>query len=355
MKKQGLCLAVLTALICASFAGCGTEFNPEDYIELGQYKNLPYTKLVHEVTQQEIDDELDLLLSSYSTKEEITDRTDIQFGDIANIDYAGTLDGVPFAGGTAAGYDLEIGSGRFIDGFEDGLVGVCVGETVDLPLTFPDPYVNNEELSGAEVIFTVTVNSISKAVKPELTDELITEISQGQYTTADDYLAALEEQISAEYNEYNDLQMYSDLWQIVLDNATLKVDLPEELLNEQIQKMEENAKVYAENYNLEYEDFLQQMMGLTPEEFKEQTQEYAVTAAKQELVLQLIAQKENIFVSAIDLQKAMEEYISLYNYKDEKDFREQTDMEEFEEYILTSKVQDFIVENADITEKADTQ
>ena len=111
-------------------------------------------------------------MSANTTYNDITDRTTAQSGDVANIDYVGKKDGVEFDGGSAQGYDLELGSGVFIPGFEDGVVGMEVGSTKDIPLTFPDNY-GNADLAGADVVFTVTLNALKEATTPELTDEYV--------------------------------------------------------------------------------------------------------------------------------------------------------------------------------------
>ena len=171
-----------------------TEGEPEikdvtietDNIIVGQYKGVEIEKVeVEAVTDEDIEDALNELVDEYTTTEDVTDRTDVQDGDIANIDYVGKIDGVEFEGGADEGFDLEIGSGTFIDGFEEGLIGAKVGDTVDVKVTFPDPYENNTDLSGKEAVFTVTVNSIQAEVVPELTDAFVAENTD--YTTIEEY------------------------------------------------------------------------------------------------------------------------------------------------------------------------
>ena len=154
-------------------SGCGMkeedmkylkDFDPSKYVTLGEYKGMNITIPKTEVTDEDVDSYIDYLLSANESYVDITDRDVAQNGDVANIDYEGKKDGVAFDGGTAQGYDLNLGSGVFIDGFEDGVVGMKVGETKDLTLTFPDNYAN-EDLAGAEVVFTVTLNSIKEAKK----------------------------------------------------------------------------------------------------------------------------------------------------------------------------------------------
>ena len=134
---------------------------------LGQYKNIEVTLLELKVTDEDVESELYYKLSSLAAK---TDRTVVENHDVVNIDFVGKLDDVAFDGGSAEAFDLQIGSKNFIDGFEDGLIGTAVGDTVDLNVTFPESY-GSSDLAGKDVVFTVTVNSIM--AMPELTDSII--------------------------------------------------------------------------------------------------------------------------------------------------------------------------------------
>jgi len=143
--------------------------NVADYVTLGEYKGIEVTETTPTVTDDYVQSYIDYALQSNMVTTEVTDRA-VQTGDFANIDYEGKIDGVAFEGGTDKGYDLEIGSGSFIDGFEDGLIGAEIGETRDVTVTFPESY-PNAEVAGKEAVFTVTVNSIHTESLPELTDE----------------------------------------------------------------------------------------------------------------------------------------------------------------------------------------
>lgn len=331
----------------AILAGCNigsSEIDPFDYVELGQYKGLSVPLQVHEVTDEEIQDEFNTLAAGYAEKETLTEGT-VESGDTANIDYVGTLNGVAFNGGTASGYDLTIGSQAFIAGFEDGLIGVNAGETVDLPLRFPDDYFSSD-LAGQDVIFKVTVNYITRTKLPEITDDFINEISGGQYDNVDAYTEALKQQIISEYEEMNELQYYEDLWNTAVDNATLIKDIPDEMVKENTSRIVLNAQEYAKSYGMSFGDFVEQHMGVARDQFTEQAVEFAKKAAKESLVLNAIAKKENITVSEEEIKKAIDEYIELGTYASEEEFRSLNDMKALEEYILTSKVEEFLAENA---------
>ena len=340
-----------TCLICMSVvSGCGskesTTPNPSEYIELGQYKGLTIAKSFYEVSEEDVQAELDALAGAYATSEKITEGK-VETGDIANIDYEGKKDGVAFEGGTAKGYDLTIGSGTFIPGFEDGLIGVEVGKTVDLPLTFPENY-GHKELAGADVIFTVTVNYITRSKLPEITDDFIIDISEGQYANLAEYRVALEEQMKSEYDEFYELQYYEDLLNQAVDNATVIKEFPDDYLREKTERMLVNARQYAVSYNLPFDQFLSEYMGLTQDEFNEQAIEYAGKAAKESMVVLAIAEAEGLTVTEEDIAKAIQEYIDLGTYASEEEFRSagESKMEDLKEYILTSKVEDILAKNA---------
>ena len=139
----------------------------DQYIKVGEYKGLDVQEDVQEVTDSDIDIQIQTNLSQNLVEVE-DENAEVKNGDVVNIDYEGKKDGVAFDGGTAEGFDLTIGSGSFIDGFEDGLIGAKKGETRDLNLTFPENY-QAEELAGQDVVFTVKINAIKTT--PELTEE----------------------------------------------------------------------------------------------------------------------------------------------------------------------------------------
>ncbi|MDF2486627.1 MAG: trigger factor, partial [Herbinix sp.] len=161
------------------------DFVVGDFIKLGQYKGIEVTVTKLEVTDANVDTAIQEDLTAHTTNEEITDRTDVQNGDIANIDYEGLKDGVAFEGGTATATDLTIGSNQFIPGFEEKLIGTKVGDKVEIELTFPEDYSNSPELAGQDVVFKVTVNAIKKEVVPELNLEYVQ--ANTDYDTVDAY------------------------------------------------------------------------------------------------------------------------------------------------------------------------
>ena len=211
MKKRTLA-AVMTAVIVLAMTGCGntgaktesaaaatTQEAAEEVAEKEEWMNDPTAYLsgitasdyvdlpadyasmtvevepVTEVTDEEVEAMIDQQRQAKRELQEVTKRNKVQEGDVVNIDYVGRIDGEEFDGGSAEGYNLEIGSGSFIDGFEDGLIGQKVGETVTLELTFPENYADSTK-AGVDAEFDVTINSIQQYEVPKLTDQFVTEL-----------------------------------------------------------------------------------------------------------------------------------------------------------------------------------
>lgn len=350
MRKSMRVAVMAAAAVACVLCACGkdaTAINAEDYIELGQYKELDYTKVKYEPSDEEIQDELNYLASAYADSIEITDGV-VEDGDTVNIDYQGKKDGVPFEGGTYQGYDLVIGSGSFIEGFESGLIGAGINETLDLNLTFPEEY-GEPSLAGQDVVFTVKVNSITRPQLPEMTDEFISEISEGQYSDVDSYLVALKQEMIDSFNQEAELTMYTDLLTKAVENATIKQDIPKDYIQNRIEIMMANTRTFADQMSMSTDDFIEQYMGMSREEYNTQMIDYANTAAKESLVVMAIANAEGLVITDEEFDDAVAEYVEMYEYENAEEFAKDQDMDQFREYLQTSKVQEYLVDNAVIT------
>lgn len=326
------------------------DYTASDYVTLGEYKGLKVELEPTEVTEEELQEEIRYNAQLADALEELTEGT-VENGDTANIDYEGKLNDVAFDGGTAKGYDLIIGSGTFIDGFEEGLVGVNVGDTVDLPLTFPENYYS-DELAGQDVVFTVTVNSVKRM--PEVTDELVNTISDGEYAD----VASYEEHIRAQLLEDKESQKESE----ILNNLMLQVansftinDYPQEMVDYGMANMENAYRQYAESYNMEYADFLEAYLGMTEESFNEAAMEAVKQNLQQELYLKAIAEAENMEVSDEEYTEGCQRYVSQYGYSSQEELEEAFGEDTIRISILQEKVMDFLEENAVIEEIVETE
>ncbi|MCR5268489.1 MAG: trigger factor [Lachnospiraceae bacterium] len=349
MRKYSalLCLLCALSLTC----GCGKKINALDYVTLGDYKGLPVTRMATQISEEDVQKQVDRMLSTFATQEPVTDRKDVELGDVANIDYEGSIDGVVFDGGSAKGFDLEIGSGTFIEGFEEGLIGAKVGETLDVHATFPAEYPNNPNLAGKEAVFKVTVNAISRKVLPELTEEFLREKTGGQFGSVDEIKDYLRSQASSSLTGYADSSMYADLLNQAVENASLKQDIPEDYLNGKKEAMIRTAKSNAEAYGKSYEDYLQEYLRMDETTFLETIAHSSVESAKRSLVVQAIADTEGITVTDEEFKQRVADTMAQYGYKKEKDLFKTITEQDLKDSMLQDKVEAFLADNAVITEQ----
>lgn len=343
MKRKFKVMAVVLGMTCA-IVGCGNkkadtaDSGAKDYskyVTLGEYKGIEVSTPSIEVTQEDIDAEIQNILEGHASNVEITDRDVIENGDIANIDYKGMKDGEAFDGGTAQGYDLEIGSGTFIEGFEEKLIGAKVGETVNLDLEFPEEY-PSEELAGQPVVFEVTVNSINERVVPELTEEFVT--ANTEYDNIDAFKEGTKEDLKAAKEDTAKSQKQSEVWNAVKNSATIK-EYPEELVTKYTDQVNTYYGGYAEQYNMELEEFMQAYFGTSIDE-------YAKSVVENEMLLNTIAVKENIQITDEDVNNAAKELAPSYGYESAEAFLEAYTAEEVKANLVWEKVMEFLVENA---------
>ena len=327
-----------------------TEFNVTDlpvydaseYVTLGEYKGLTVEVDPVEVTDEQVMDKI-----ASETKQTLTEGT-VEDGDTVNIDYVGKIDGEEFDGGSAEGYDLEIGSCTFIDGFEDGIIGMQVGETKDLELTFPEDY-HSEDLAGKDVVFTVTVNSISRV--PELTDEVADSVVEGM--TAEAYQESVRQELEDSAKESQKSDAQQKLLQAVYDNATIS-GYPEENLQYTINRAKNYYEWLASMYGMTLDDYLTNY-GMTQDEFMEQIQPVAEEALGEEMTLLAIAEEENIEVSDEEYQAGLARYAEAQGMDDPSKLEEAYGENYIRNSLLQEKVLNFLYENATIEEVKETE
>jgi trigger factor len=317
------------------------DYTALDYVTLGEYKGLEVTLASTAVTDEEIDEEIESALSSNDLLDTLEEGT-VQEGDIANIDYEGKKDGEAFDGGTDKGYDLTIGSGTFIDGFEDGLVGVAIGDTVDLELTFPESY-SNEDLAGQDVVFTVTVNSVQR--QPEFTDELAAQLSDSEYNTVDEYRAYVEENLKESKESSRDSQMSSDLLTLAYENSTIN-GYPQELVDYIVDQYVDYYTQYAEASDLSLSDFIEQSLGTTEDDFYEQIEEMAKQSIEQEMILKAIAETEELTLTDEEYQERALAYADQMGLDGVSGLEEQYGQKLIETNLLLDKALELIEDNA---------
>ncbi len=352
MSKKRLLVLGAVALIATSLMGCGedadtklSDINPDKYVTLGDYKGITVSFGSIEVTDDMIQQQIDSALDSQSTEKDITDRA-VKDGDIVNIDYAGSIDGVAFEGGTASGNDLIIGSGTMIPGFEEGIVGMKVGEKKDIDVPFPENY-GKAELAGKNAVFAISVNSIKEKVVPELSDEVVAKIDP-DCKTVEDYKQKVHDQLETSLKTAAESSAFSELFSKACDNATVK-KIPDWLLEDKKTYIQEGVEKYAQQYGMDVSQFLQTYMGQTQEQFEKEKDNYAKTGAEQSLITYALAKAEGLELSEQELEDAITTYAQQSGVSNE-DFKKGSDMLAFEEYILKSKIQNMLFENANFVD-----
>lgn len=337
-------------------------YDAGDYVSLGDYMNMEVTlDKDYQVTDDMVKNYVNNnVIANYPYYVE-SDKTVVENGDVANIDYEGLLDGEAFDGGTAQDYDLEIGSGSFIDGFEDGLIGAEVGKETDLNLTFPEDY-GNSDLAGKEVVFKVTVNAIKEKqdiTYDTLTDEYVTYLSDklgASYETVNDLTSDirtyLEEQANSSRTQAIRSAVIAKLPEVCTVNA-----LPDGLLDV---RMQEYLKKFEDTYckDTTLEDYLSSTYNTTVDDFKTQVQSEIETELDTQLILEAIAAVENIEFDEDGFNSYVSSLLSSYGYDSEDALYEnyaQT-AEDGKAYLQTiylcNKALDRVIENTNVTYNA---
>ena len=267
-----------------------------DYVTLPEdYASIPLKKADIEPTEEDVQSQIDSLLSQNTTTQQITDRAAAD-GDTVNIDYVGTVDGVAFTGGTYSGYSLTLGSGSFIDGFEDQIVGHKPGETFDVNVTFPDGYSDSTDaegnavvLSNKKAVFSVTLNYISEEILPELTDAWVEEnfsSTDGVHTVED---------LRAEYQQMlyqNNLN--TAVMDYLLANSTFK-DLPKEVTDYQVNQCLNYYYTMAQYYGYDLDSFLQAAAGYnSADDLLDAMSDSITEYAREALLYQAVAEAMDI-------------------------------------------------------------
>ena len=263
-------------------------------------------------TEDELQQQVDNLLNQYTSSQPVTGRS-AQSGDVANIDYTGTVDGVAFTGGTATGYDLTLGSGSFIDGFEDQIIGHNVGDTFDVTVTFPDGYGDSTDaegntitLSGKEAVFSVTLNSISESVTPELTDEWV----DSNFGISDDLHTV--DQLRSYFNDALYATNYENaIVDYLMSNSTFK-ELPSEITSYYIRMFLNYYNQYATAYGMDLNAFAQTQGYTDADAMLAASDAYFEHLAKQDLILQAVAETKSLAPTQEELDDANSTYADTY-------------------------------------------
>jgi trigger factor len=281
----------------ASFTAI-VEVKPE--VELGEYTGLDVEKESAEVTEEEIEEEIERVRNQHSQLV-ASDKEVVEDGDFVIIDFEGKKDGEPFPGGSAEEYSLEIGSNTFIPGFEEQLIGAQVGEELELNITFPEDY-NAEDLAGEDVIFDVEIKEIKEKQLPELDDEFAKEVSD--YETFEEYKDSIQERLQKSKEDRTQREYENKLIEKASENA--EVDVPEKMVEDELNTMFQNFTQSVSQQGMDVQDYLD-YMGTDEEGWKEQNKEAAEDRTRSNLVLEAIAEKEGIEITEEEIEEQIQE------------------------------------------------
>lgn len=332
MKKRILAL-VVGVLAAFPLVGCGSKIS-NDVITIKQYKGLEVEKVsAVEVTDEDVEASIESTLYTLSTTNEITDRP-VQDGDYVTIDYVGKVDGVEFDGGSDEDYQLEIGSGTFIDGFEEAIIGHSTGEVFDINVTFPETY--TEGLAGKDAVFTITLDKIEEIIVPELTEDLLPQLSLTA-TTIEEYKAEVKEDLEESNAATAESELQEYVWAALIENCVIE-EYPEGELEEIIAELESQYSYYASYYGVETSELIESVYGITEEEM-------AQNLLKQQYAVALIAEEEGLTLTVAEYEEELAAYAAQYGYDDPTEFEELVGHDELENMILQNRVGEWLVEN----------
>ncbi len=361
MKKKLLAM-FLVSCMALSMAACGnketenteetTEAITEETAEeerdlsapgsstlttLGEYKGLSYVPMDTTVTDEEVEAEVQYLLSVSFTKnpQEVAAES-----SIVNIDYVGKKDGVEFSGGTAQGRELDLADSPFIDGFAESIVGMKVGETKDCPMTFPEDY-HTADLAGADVIFTITVNDCWENIPAELNDEF----AQGQgYDSVDAMYAG----IRALYEEAKAQEAQADKEYQLLEKviASSTFELNEDEIAIYLDDFMNQYETYAAYYGYSLENYAMLALGLTMEQLEEEGREIAIYRIQCPLIQRAVAEAEGLEITEEAYQEKAARYVEYYGLASVEELEEKYTKDTVNAQVLADLALELIEENA---------
>ncbi|MCH4391850.1 MULTISPECIES: trigger factor [Staphylococcus] len=316
----------------------------EPEVQLGDYKGLEIEKQDSELTDEDLQEAIDHSLGHLADMVVKEDGA-VENGDTVNIDFDGYVDGEQFEGGQADGYDLEIGSGSFIPGFEDQLVGVKTGEEKDVVVTFPEEY-HAEELAGKEATFKTKVNEIKYKEVPELDDEIANELDSDA-NSVDEYKENLRKRLSEQKAEEAENVEKEEAINKATDNAT--IDIPQAMIDTELDRMVQEFGQRIQQQGLDLQTYFQ-ISGQDESQLREQMKDDAEQRIKTNLTLSAIADKENIEANDEDIEKELEKMSKQFNIsvEDIKNTLGNTDI--IKNDVRIQKVIDLLRDNAKYVE-----
>ncbi len=344
MMKKLTSVCILVCLVL-SLTACGRESK----LTLGEYKGITYKPISTEIADAELEAALSSVvkeMTEYETDESRKD-TEVKDGDILLIDYAGKLKetGEEFSGGTAKEQRLTIGSGKFIAGFEDALIGKKVGETCDITVTFPEKYSVEQTLAGKEAIFTVTIHEVQTEKVPELTDELISEYTEGAHKTVASYRTYCGEYLKQQKELQAEESRNKEVMEKILAGTTFE-KINKDTVEDYYNSVLEYYVSIAEYMSIDLATYVEYYYDKSLEDFYAELRAVAEDTVKEQLVLGEIIEKENIKLSDEKYEEMLADYMEQYDYTDRAAFEKDYTVKALRQSMLYDLALDFIMEHA---------
>ena len=355
MKKQFRALGYVLSLALGMtmLTGCGKKVDGVDqqgmidkyaaYGDLPDYQGLEYKETKSTVTDADVKNKIDSLLQQYATKTQVKEGT-VADGDNVNIDFVGSIDGVEFEGGNSdgAGYDLTLGSGSMIPGFEDGIVGHKVGETFNIKATFPENY-GKDELNGKEADFKITINYLTQTALPEYNDAFVASYTDA--TSVLEYEDSVRKDLVEQYEQSDKSQNESAIMQVLVEKTTYN-EYPQQEMQDLIDKSIAQQEQAASSYGYSLGDYVTARYGFSDEDsFRQYIQGLAEDYIKEKIAVCAVAKDTGITVTKEEVDNYKKKIMDYYSYEDESKLEENYSSEDIVYYALAEKVVDFLLEN----------
>lgn len=312
-------------------------------VKLGKYKGISLEKITYKVTDEAVENEINRMAERNSRMVTVTDRA-AEKGDVAVIDFAGSVDGVAFEGGAAENHELELGSNTFIPGFEDQVVGMKVDEVKDINVKFPEEYFS-KELAGKDAVFKVTVHEIKRKELPTIDDEFAKDVSEF------DTIAELKEDTKKKLQEEQDKKAKTELEEAAVKAVAdiSEVEIPSGMIDMELDSMAEDMNRRLSYQGMNFEQYLK-MIGKTMEDFKKDNTEAAKTSSKMKLVLEAVYKDAKLEVEEKEITEKLEELATMYGRKVEELKENEELVTRIKETLESEKAINYIVENAKVKE-----
>ena len=298
-------------------------------VKISSYKGMKIKQFAYTVKDEEVDAELARVQDRNARKVEITDRA-AQNGDIVNIDFVGTVDGVKFDGGEAEGFDLTLGSGQFIPGFEDQVVGMNIGESKDVNVTFPKNY-QAENLKGKAAVFAVKLNKIQGKELPEVTDEFIKEATGSE--TVEEYKAKTRERLQAQADRRSNDATENSILEAIAANT--EAEIPQAMIEREIDSLVQKFEYQLMYQGLKLQDYLD-FLKVTVEDFRKNYEEQAKKNVLSQLIISQLIKEENIEATEEEVDAKVAEQAESVN-KTAEEYKKNMDPRQFD-YIRSDIV-----------------